>query len=830
MKHAELIAKMTIEEKAAFLSGKNEWQSRDIPRLDIPSIFCSDGPHGIRKQAGAGDHLGLNPSLPATCFPTAATVANSWDEELGRELGKALGEEAAAQGVNVLLGPGLNIKRSPLCGRNFEYFSEDPYLAGKMASAYIQGIQSQGVYACPKHFAVNSQELRRMAMNAVVDERTMREMYLSGFEIAVKEGGAKALMTSYNQINGTYANEQEHLLKGILRDEWGYEGIVITDWGGSNDHVRGVAARSNLEMPTPGLDSARQILKAVQDGRLTMEELDTCVDDLLGAVLELTGDRARVGGQMPAGGQAPVGESLSKTSEIDWEAHHALARKVAAESIVLLKNRMEPEPILPLKANCNVALIGDFAVSPRYQGAGSSMVNPAKEVETMEQMIDSYPIHCIGCAPGYQRTGESDERLKKMALDLAQNADIVLYCFGLNEISEAEGMDRSHMRIPQNQIELLEALVKVNPNIVGILSGGSAVEMPWQHCCSAILHGYLGGQAGAGAMLDVLTGKVNPSGRLSETYPIKYEDTPAFRYFPSAERNSEYRESVFVGYRYYDTSKVRVQYPFGYGLSYTAFDYSGLEVTNEGVSFTLKNSGTRDGAEVAQLYVGCWDGAVFRPEKQLNGFKKVYLKSGESARVQIPFDDKTFRYWNVRTNRWEVEGGTYQILVGACVMDIRLSSSIEFEGTGGALPYEGLELPSYRTGFIQNVGKEEYERLLGHAVPSGKWSGELELNDAVCQMYYAKSGLARLIYKILTDKKVKNEKNGTPDLNLLFQYNIPFRAIAKMTGGMVSMDMVRGVLLVVNGHFFRGMKAVIGGFFVNRRENKRYEAVLAGKK
>lgn len=812
MKHAELIAKMTVEEKAAFLSGKNEWQSRDIPRLGIPSIFCSDGPHGVRKQAGAGDHLGLNPSLPATCFPTAATVANSWDGDLGRELGQALGEEAAFQGVNVLLGPGLNIKRSPLCGRNFEYFSEDPYLAGKMASSYIEGIQSRGVYACPKHFAVNSQELRRMAMNAVVDERTMREIYLTGFEMAVKEGEAKALMTSYNQVNGTYANENAHLLKEILRDEWDYDGIVITDWGGSNDHIRGVAVRSNLEMPTPGLDSARQILKAVEDGKLTMEEVDACVDDLLDAVLSLTGENA------------------SKLSEINWEQHHALARKAAAESIVLLKNRTEPEPVLPLKENCNVVLIGDFAIRPRYQGAGSSMVNPAKEVETMERMAGDYPINCIGCVPGYQRTGEADESLKKAALDLAQNADVVLYCFGLNEISEAEGMDRSHLRIPQNQIELLEALVKVNPNIVGILSGGSAVEMPWQHCCGAILHGYLGGQAGAGAMLDVITGRVNPSGRLSETFPVKYEDTPAFRYFPSAERNSEYREGLFVGYRYYDTVKKRVQYPFGYGLSYTSFEYGGLAVTEKGVSFTVQNTGGCDGAEVAQLYVGCCDGDVFRPEKELKGFKKIFIKSGERAQVEIPFDDKTFRYWNVRTNRWEIETGTYQIFVGACVADIRLRGEITLEGTGAVLPYEGKELPSYRNGLIQNVGKEEYELLLGHPVPFGKWSGELGLNDAVCQMYYAKSGLARLIYKILTDKKVKNEKNGTPDLNLLFQYNIPFRAIAKMTGGMVSMDMVQGVLLVVNGHFFRGMKAVITGFFINRRENRIYEAVLAGKK
>ncbi len=815
MKHMDIIEKMTVEEKAAFLSGKNEWQSRDIPHLGIPSIFCADGPHGVRKQAGAGDHLGLNPSLPATCFPTAATVANSWDEELGEELGRTLGAEAASLGVNVLLGPGLNMKRSPLCGRNFEYFSEDPYQAGKMAAAYIRGIQSQGVAACPKHFAVNSQELRRMAMNAVIDERTLREIYLTGFEIAVKEGGARALMTSYNEINGTYANENEHLLKDILRGEWGYDGMVVTDWGGSNDHVRAVACRSNLEMPTPGLDSARQLLKALNEGRLTMEELDTCVDDLLDTVLTLTKSR-RDGAEAEVAG-------------FDAAAHNAVAWKAAAESIVLLKNAPDPEALLPLKKSCSVALIGDFAIRPRYQGAGSSLVNPIMEIATMETMISGCPLVNAGCAAGYRRTGEADEALKKEALDLAQKVDVVIYCFGLNEISESEGMDRSHMRIPQNQIELLEALVKVNSNIVGVLSGGSAVEMSWHHCCKAIVHGYLGGQAGAGAMLDVLTGKVNPSGRLAETYPVRYEDTPAFRCFPSTERNSEYRESLYIGYRYYDTARIRVQYPFGYGLSYTSFAYSGLTVTEAGVTFCLENTGECDGAEVAQLYVGCWDGDVFRPEKELKGFKKVFLKRGEKKQVSIPFDDKTFRYWNVATNRWETEAGTYQILVGACVLDIRLSGSIALSGTTDRLPYKGLELPSYRTGFIQNVDREEYERLLGHPVPSGKWMGELGLNDAVCQMYYAKSGLARFIYKVLTDKKNKNEAAGTPDLNLLFQYNIPFRAIAKMTGGMVSMEMAEGALTVVNGHFFKGIGRIAAGFFRNLKANKRYEKKLAGK-
>lgn len=817
MKHEELIRKMTVEERAAFLSGKNEWQTRDIPRLQIPSVFCSDGPHGVRKQAGAGDHLGLNPSLPATCFPTAATVANSWDVEMAQELGKALGEEAAALGVHILLGPGLNIKRSPLCGRNFEYFSEDPYLAGKMAAAYIRGIQGEGVYACPKHFAVNSQELRRMAMNAVVDERTLREIYLTGFEIAIKEGGAKALMTSYNQINGTYANENEHLLKDILRGEWGYDGMVVTDWGGSNDHVRGVACRSDLEMPTPGLDSARQLLKALEEGQLTMEELDLCVDDLLDAVLNLTNQKGTVKKQETENG-------------FNAEAHHALAKRAAAESIVLLKNGKEEEPILPLKPGTRVALIGDFALHPRYQGAGSSMVNPVKEVETMSGMIGQYDLSCIGCVPGYLRNGRSDEALKKEALDLAKEADVVIYCFGLNEISEAEGLDRDHMRIPQNQIEVLEALVKANDNIAAVLSGGSAVEMPWQYCCKAILHGYLGGQAGAGAMLDVLTGIVNPSGRLGETYPVRYEDTPAFRYFPSAERNSEYREALYVGYRYYDTGRIRVQYPFGYGLSYTEFTYSDLTVTKEGVTFWLENTGKCDGAEVAQMYIGCWDGAVFRPEKELKGFQKVFLKVGEKKKLSIPFDDKTFRYWNVKTGRWEVETGTYQILVGACVMDIRLSGSITLGGSNGELPYQGLELPSYRTGFVQNVTKEEYERLLGQPVPSGAWTGELKMNDAVCQMYYAKSRLARFLYSVLTDKKRKNEEAGSPDLNLLFQYNIPFRAIAKMTGGMVSMEMAEGVVRVVNGHAASGFQKILIGFIKNCAANRIYEKKHLGGK
>ncbi|MDC7288956.1 glycoside hydrolase family 3 C-terminal domain-containing protein [Blautia schinkii] len=807
MKHQDLLSKMTLEEKAAILSGKTVWETRDYPRLNIPSIFCADGPHGIRKQAGAGDHLGLNASLPATCFPTAATIANSWDEKLGEEIGVALGEEAMAQDVNIVLGPGLNIKRSPLCGRNFEYFSEDPYHAGKMAAAYVKGIQSQGAYACPKHFAVNSQELRRMAMNSVLDERTLREIYLTGFEIAVKEGNAKSIMTSYNEINGVYANENNHLLQEILRDEWGFDGIVITDWGGSNDHIKGVAAGSNLEMPAPGLDSARQICAAIEDGSLKMEELDSVVDDLLDAILTLTQN------------------AKNKPKSFDEKAHHELAKKAARESAVLLKNT---DHLLPLPPKSRVALIGDFAVEPRYQGAGSSLVN-AIQMETMEKVIGDYDLQVVGVNRGYQRDGREDAVLRKAAIDLAGMADIVIYCFGLDELSESEGLDRNHMRIPQNQIDLLGAIAQVNANIVGVLSAGSSVEMPWQHCCRAILHGYLNGQAGAGAILDLLTGKANPSGRLNETYPLRYEDTPAFRNFPSTERNAEYRESIYVGYRYYDTGKIRVQYPFGYGLSYTSFEYSNLRVEADEAVFTLKNTGACDGAEVAQMYVSLSGAKVFRPEKELKGFCKVFLKVGESREVRIPFDDKTFRYWNVKTNQWEVEGGSYQILIGACVSDIRLRGSVEVKGTTTDLPYDAQQMPSYYNGLIQQVEDSEFAALLGHAIPQGKWSGLLTENDAICQMYYARNGLARFIYRILTRLKKKSEAKGKPNLNILFIYNMPFRGIAKMTNGAVSMDMVHGMVDAVNGHFLRGLKKIIGGFFANSKANKAYERKLSGK-
>lgn len=793
--YQEIISKMTLEQKASMMSGQDTWRTKDYKEYGIPAMFLSDGPHGLRKQAGAGDHLGLNASLPATCFPTAATMANSWDENLGEQLGECLGEEAAALGVNMVLGPGLNMKRSPLCGRNFEYFAEDPYLAGKMAAAYIRGIQSKGVAACPKHFAANSQEERRMAMDSVVDERTFRELYTTGFEIAVKEGKAKGIMTAYNQINGTYANESEHLLGDILYDEWKYDGMVVSDWGGSNDHVEGVRQGSHLEMPSTGKMGTKQLIRAVEEGRLDEAILDQRVDELLRVVFDTHTATAEHEGK-----------------GFDVKKHHDFARKAAAQSIVLLKNEHH---ILPLSPEKTVAVIGDFAKTPRYQGAGSSLVNPTKEAENMLDLMASYPVTYLDYARGYVRNKKADEKLMMEAVELAKKADIVLLCVGLDEISESEGLDRTHMRMPQAQVALIEKVASVNKNVVVVMSAGSSVEMPWADQVAAIVHGYLGGQAGASAMLDVLTGAVCPSGKLNETYAYALEDVASTSYYPAIERSSEYREALYMGYRYFDTVEKKVRFPFGYGLSYTTFTYRDLSVDANGVTFTITNIGECDGAEIAQMYVGHDRSALFGPKKELKGFVKVFLKKGESKRVTIAFDDKTFRYFNVKTNTWEVEGGEYQIYVGANATDIRLQGQVQKESSGAELPYDMEKLPSYASGNVKAVSDEEYRYLYGRELPPAKWdtSGKLDKNDAICQMYYAKSYLARFICFILRSIKKASEKKGKPNLNILFIYNMPFRGLSKMTGGAMNEGMIDGLVEIVNGRGFIGLGHFIAAIF-----------------
>ena len=802
MKHPEILAKLSLEQKCALLSGKNTWQTQDYPKQGVPAIWLSDGPNGLRKQAGAADHLGLNPSVPATCFPTAATMANSWDPELGEEVGRALGEETAANRVNVLLGPGLNVKRSPLCGRSFEYFSEDPYLSGKMAAAYVRGIQENGIAACPKHFAVNSQELRRMASNSVLDERTLRELYLTAFEIVVKEAHPKSIMSAYNRVNDTYANENHHLLVEILRKEWGFDGAVVTDWGGSNDHVEGVKNGSTLEMPSPGLGGARKLLKAVAEGSLTEQEIDLRVDELLELVLSTTAAMEK----------AP--------RKFDEKAHHELARRAAAESIVLLKNE---GGILPLKHGKKVALIGDFALTPRYQGAGSSMVNPTR-VDSLKDAMEAAELEMIGYCAGYERSGKPNKAYLDEAVSQAKMADVVILCIGLDESSESEGLDRTHIGIPAVQKQLLDAVTAANPNVVAVVSAGSVIETDWVEQCKAVVHGYLGGQAGAGAMLEVLTGWQNPCGKLAETIPLRYEDTPAARYFPGKKQNAEYREGLYVGYRYYETASKAVRYPFGYGLSYTTFAYSDLKVNAEKVTFTLTNTGSVAGAEIAQLYVAKPDAAVFRPAKELKGFAKVFLKAGESRTVTIPLDDKTFRYWNVTTDRWEVEGGSYQLLVGANVQDIRLTADITLPGTGAPDPYAGKDLAHYRTAHVQEVPDAEFEALLGRPLPEETTA--IDRTMTLGELNHSRSPLCWLIAGVLTLLVRSGEKNGKPNLNILFQYNMPLRGLAQMTGGIIGEETVDGLVMEAKGFWIIGILRALVGLLQNYVANSRYQAKL----
>ncbi len=799
-----LLKKLTLEEKCALLSGAETFKTRGMPQHGIPQIWLSDGPHGLRKQAGESDHLGLNPSVPATCFPTASAVANSWDAALGEEIGAALGEEAAAQEVSVVLGPGLNMKRNPLCGRSFEYFSEDPYLAGKLAAGYIRGIQSKGVAACPKHFAVNSQETRRMASDSIVDERTLREIYLTGFEIAVKEGHPRSIMSSYNLVNGTYANENKHLLMEILRGEWGFEGAVITDWGGSNDHALGVKNGSTLEMPAPGGDSVRELLAAVESGKISESDIDARLSELLPLVFDTKA----------ALDAAP--------REFDAAAHHALARRAAEESLVLLKNEGS---LLPLAAGTKVAVIGDFAKNPRYQGAGSSMVNSTQVDVLLDKLIDS-ELNVIGYQQGFDRHGKPDAALQKSACELATQADTVVLCMGLDEIAESEGLDRSNLRLAQNQVDLLQAVAAVNPKIVVVLYSGSVVETPWLDNCQALLYAALGGQAGAGAVADALTGKVNPCGKLAETWPLAYADIPSAADFATRRKTVEYREGLYIGYRYFTTAEKAVRFPFGYGMSYTTFAYSDMAADEQGVSLTVTNTGSVAGTEIVQLYVAKKNSELFRPVRELKGFARVTLAPGEKQRITITLDDKAFRFWNVKANRWEIEGGEYELLVGASVEDIRLCEKISVHGTATVHPYEDVDLDCYYKGDVLSVSDADFEKLLGHPIPNGKT--KIDRNLTLGELNHARSPLGWLVWLVLTILLDVSYKRGKPDLNILFQYNMPLRALAKMTNGAISMGMVDGIVMELQGFWILGLVRVIYEAIKNVVLNAQMEKRLRG--
>lgn len=770
-----LVAQLTLEEKAGLMSGANFWNTRGVERLGIPSIMLTDGPHGLRKQGGKSDNLGLNKSLPATCFPTASALANSWDESLAEKVGQCIGREAAHEQVSVLLGPGLNLVRNPLGGRSFEYYSEDPYVSGKLAAGMVRGIQSAGVAACPKHFAVNSQEHLRMSIDEVVDERSLHELYLEGFRRVVAEAHPRAIMTSYNRVNGTYANENTHLLDDILKQSWGFDGLIVTDWGGNNDRVAGLKAGNQLEMPSSGGVTDREIVASVRAGTLDEALLDTRAEELLRVVFALD-------------------EAIKNPPAVDYAAHHDIAIQAARASIVLLKNDTGS---LPLASDAKVAIIGDFAKHPRYQGTGSSLVNPTKLDSAYDSLVAA-KLSIVGYAQGFKRFGGKSQRLMHEAMQLAAQAETVLLFLGLDESSEAEGIDRTHMRLPDNQLQLINELAKHHKNIVVVLCGGAPVELPFTENVQTIIHGYLGGQGSGQAMADALTGAYNPSGKLAMSYPLTYDDVPSASNYPGQELTAEHREGLYVGYRYHDTRDMPVRFPFGYGLSYTHFDYQDIEADASGVSCLVANTGDKAGEEIVQVYVRPIAPQHFAPRHELKGHAKVSLQPGQSQRIRIVFDDHTFAHYDTQRSRWVVEAGERIIEVGASSRDIRLQQTIVVEGEVTA--QDPRELPSYATGDVPHVGDDEFARLLGRALPPAKWNRQaaLTLDDTIPQLAY-QNLLGRASYGLLCGIRRMLFAIGKPITanNLMYVVNLPFSKIERLTRGKVSRRSVERFLRLV---------------------------------
>ncbi len=659
------IAEMTLEEKASLLSGLDFWHTKPVERLGIPNVMVSDGPHGLRKQDDKADHLGVNESIKAVCLPTACASAASFDRDLLRRIGEAVGDACQHESVAVNLGPAVNIKRSPLCGRNFEYFSEDPYLAAELSASLIKGLQSRNVGASVKHFAANSQENRRMSSNSIVDERTLREIYYPAFESAVKDGKAWTVMCSYNQVNGEFASQNRALLTDLLRGEWGFDGYVVSDWGAVSDRVKGVHAGLDLEMPSSGGTNDKRVVDAVRAGLLDEKDVDLCVERIL-TVHQRYLDNAK------------------PDTVWDMEAQHELARQLAAECMVLLKN---DGGILPIRQGESVAVIGKFAREPRFQGGGSSHINCFR-IESLMDALKGVPG--VSYAQGYDIvTEEPDESLIAQAVEVAKQADKAVIVAGLPDAFESEGYDRTHMRMPACQVELITRVAAANPNTVVVLYNGSPVEMPWIGCVKGVIEGYLGGQGVGGATKMVLYGEVNPCGRLPESFPCKLEDNPSYLTYGGEGDTAVYSEGVFVGYRYYDRKKMDVLYPFGYGLSYTDFAYSNLTVSAGSirdteqltVSVDVTNTGASPGKEVVQLYIGDKVSTVFRPVRELKGFEKVFLAPGETKTVTFTLGKRAFAYWNVQLHDWHVESGEFAIEICRSSRDVALCCTVNVEST-----------------------------------------------------------------------------------------------------------------------------------------------------
>lgn len=806
----ELISQMTWEEKASLCSGLDFWYLKGVERLGIPSIMITDGPHGLRKQIGESDQIGLTNSVPATCFPTASALAATWNRELIYQVGEALGEECRENQVGVILGPGANIKRSPLCGRNFEYFSEDPYLTGEIAKSYIRGVQSQGIGASIKHYAVNNQEYRRMTIDAIIDERALREIYLTGYEIAVKEAQPWAVMCAYNKVNGTYCSEHKYLMTDILKEEWGHKGLVVTDWGAMNDRVKGLAAGVELEMPGTKNGNDATIVAVVQEGRLDEAILDRAVERILTMILKAQ-------------------ETLSEDFTYDRQTHHALARRVAGEGAVLLKNEQN---ILPLQENAKVALIGQFAKTPRYQGAGSSLMNPTQLDTIYDEVVKLVRDDNISYAPGYPLKGDQvDNELIRKAVEVAKEAEIVVICAGLPDMFEVEGLDRVHMKLPPSHDALIEAVAQVHSKVVVVLSNGSPVEMPWVDRVQAILEGYLGGQAGAGAVADILYGQVNPSGKLAETFPPGLEDTPSYHYFPGGPKTVEYRESIYVGYRYYDTVGCDVLFPFGHGLSYTTFEYSDLQLSKSSitdddtltVSVKVKNTGQVTGKEIVQLYVKDVKATVFRPEKELKGFSKVELDPGEKTDVTVELDQRAFAYYNTDLNDWHVESGMFEILVGVSSRDIRLSATVEMKSSQAQAPAVDRQTLAAYYDFPKGarISQADFENLLGKAVPGNEVvKGEpYTINTPIGDMNDSFIGrqLGNRMNRQVQGMLKGDLDSPTAQLMQVIAREAPLRTMLMMGDGTVSREMLYALLIMINGKFFKGLAALVKAIRANKK-------------
>ena len=752
----ELISQMTLEEKCSLLSGKDFWHTRGVERLGVQGVMVSDGPHGLRKQNDKADHLGVNESIQAVCFPTACATAASFDRDMLQKIGECLGDTCQHEEVAVVLGPAVNIKRSPLCGRNFEYFSEDPYLAAELSTRFIQGVQSRNVGVSVKHFAANSQEHRRMSSNAVVDERTLREIYYPAFESAVKKGKAWTVMCSYNQVNGQLASQNKALLTDLLRGEWGFDGYVVSDWGAVSDRVLGVLAGLDLEMPGSNGTNDRRVAEAVRQGRISEADVDLCVERILRVHQRYL-------------------ENRRPDTPWDQDSQHALARRMAAECMVLLKNE---DHVLPLKETESIAVIGKFAMKPRFQGGGSSHINSYHIESLMDALAGS---ENITYAQGYDILNETpDEALIAKAVEAAKKADKAVIVAGLPDSFESEGYDRTHMCMPRCQVELIERVAAANKNTIVVLYNGSPVEMPWLGCVKAVVEGYLGGQAVGGATKMVLFGEVNPCGKLPESFPIQLEDNPSFLTYGGEGNTAVYNEGVFVGYRYYDKKKMQVLFPFGHGLSYTTFRYDNLRLSADSlldtdtltVQVDVKNTGLVPGKEVVQLYVADDESEVFRPVRELKGFEKVFLNPGEEKTVTFTLDKRAFAYWNIEIHDWYVESGAFRVQICHSSRDVALEKAVHVEST--------VEIPRVFTADSIMMDLEKSKKAMAVLAP-------LMQQAARQPGMGAEEGQSEAASEAITE-----------DMNKAMMKYMPLRAMANFSQGQMDYDMMAALAEKIN--------------------------------